>query len=94
MKFEEYWSGVDKEPLRVEMKPEQQEHHVSVQRRSTFLAKLGEKNVNIKDDAPSKNLASQNSGLEEYKQEIETLTAKVEELSEQLNGSRKEVTEL
>lgn len=49
MKFEEYWTGVDKDPLRTEIKPETQEHHVSVARRSTFLAKLGDKNANIQD---------------------------------------------
>jgi hypothetical protein len=46
MKFEEYWTGVDKEPLRIEMKPDSQDHHVSAARRSTFIAKLGEKSGN------------------------------------------------
>jgi hypothetical protein len=26
MKFEEYWSGVDKEPVRIELKPEAATH--------------------------------------------------------------------
>ena len=47
-KFEEYWSGVDKEPLRQEMKPEAQhsDHAAQIQRRSTFMAKLGDKSNN------------------------------------------------
>lgn len=46
MKFEEYWSGVDKEPIRQEMKPEDNfhaDHFAQAQRRSTFMAKLGDK---------------------------------------------------
>ena len=43
MKFEEYWSGVDKEPIRMEMRPDQKEHTFSPQRRSTFLERLGDK---------------------------------------------------
>jgi hypothetical protein len=44
-KFEEYWSGVDKEVLRQEMRPEEHhtEHIVQAQRRSTFMAKLNDK---------------------------------------------------
>lgn len=43
MKFDEYWSGVDKDPIRVELKPEakSQDHHATAQRKTTFLAKLG-----------------------------------------------------
>lgn len=45
MKFDEYWSGTDKEPIRMELKPEVANHEskVSVQRRTTFMAKLGAK---------------------------------------------------
>lgn len=43
MKFEEYWTGVDKDPVRVEMRPDQKDQASSPQRRSTFLAKLGDK---------------------------------------------------
>lgn len=45
MKFEEYWSGVDKEPLKQEMKPDDpfNDQQVLQQRKSTFLAKLGDK---------------------------------------------------
>jgi coronin-1B/1C/6 len=40
MKFEEYWTGVDKEPLKQEMTPDNKDHLLSPQRRSNFLAKL------------------------------------------------------
>lgn len=45
MKFEEYWTGVDKDPIRMEMRPDKQEHTFSPQRRSTFLSKLGDKTL-------------------------------------------------
>ncbi len=43
MKFDEYWSGVDKEPLRQEMTPDDQfnDHSLQMARKSTFLNKLG-----------------------------------------------------
>lgn len=94
MKFEEYWSGVDKDPLRTEMTPEAKEHAFSPQRRSTFLAKLGDKSQHaeqIQEAVAQRSVAQpvpvQN---EEYKQEIENLTQKVEELSELLSQSRRE----
>lgn len=45
MKFEDYWSGEDKEPLRAELRPEVTtfETNATAQRRSTFMAKLGAK---------------------------------------------------
>jgi hypothetical protein len=77
MKFEEYWNGVDKEPLRMEMKPEfeHHEHAAAVQRRGTFLAKLGEKNTAPVDLKAS---ASTHASNDDSKAEIEALTQKVE----------------
>lgn len=51
MKFEEYFSGVDKEALRQEMKPEDgfNDHIVAQHRKNTFLAKLGEKTLPVTD---------------------------------------------
>lgn len=45
MKFDDYWSGVDKEPLRQEMTPDDQfnDHSAQMARKSTFLNKLGQK---------------------------------------------------
>jgi coronin-1B/1C/6 len=89
IKFEEYWSGVDKEPLRQEMKPESQhtDHAAQVQRRSTFMAKLGDKS-NASGSAQQQNpvaLINQQNVIEELKQEIEVLTQKCETLSEKSN---------
>ena len=45
MKFEDYWAGEDKDPIRIELKPETTIHqdNVSTQRKKTFLAKIGAK---------------------------------------------------
>lgn len=95
MKFDEYWSGVDKDPVRVEMTPDAKDHAFSPQRKSTFLAKLGQKGSSAQTQ-PESTAVSQVSGpaTEELKSEIETLTQKVEELSDLLSQSRKENTEL
>ncbi len=101
MKFEEYWTGVDKDPVRVEMRPDAQDHTQSPQRRSTFLAKLGDKSGQaqaLAQEAEASSLRIQpvvsNSANEELKSEVESLTQKVEELSDHLNQSRKENQEL
>jgi hypothetical protein len=57
MKFEEYWSGVDKEPLRMELKPETSKNdHSNQQKKTNFLAKIGAK------DNSNNNQSSQPSG--------------------------------
>ena len=104
MKFEEYWTGVDKDPVRMEMKLDQKEHTFSPQRRSTFLSKLGDKSQPTESSTEALRqplsvqptaVAQQNTAqLEEFKTEIDTLTQKVEELSESLSQSQRENVEL
>jgi hypothetical protein len=85
MKFEEYWSGVDKEPLRMELKPELVHEQVNTQKRNTFLAKMG-----AKDNGASVQPSSVSEPVvdESAKEEIEALTLKVEQLSDELSSSR------
>jgi hypothetical protein len=77
MKFEEYWTGVDNDPVRVEMRPDQKDHVFSPQRRSTFLAKLGDKSLpGVQESSeplrqPVTQIVNNN---EELKSEIENLT--------------------
>lgn len=94
-KFEEYWSGVDKEPVRIELKPgANHQDIVTVERRSTFMAKLG-----AKDAAGGTSLHSQAQGKSSAAEdlasfEIDALTQKVQQLTDQLNLSIQEVSEL
>ncbi len=56
MKFDEYWSGVDKDPLRQEMRPDDpfNDHSALMARKSTLLAKLGDKSQPTAVQAPVK----------------------------------------
>lgn len=41
MIFEQYIKGEDKEPIRIELRPETIQQAITPQRRQTFLAKIG-----------------------------------------------------
>ena len=45
MKFEDYFAGTDKEPVRIELKPEMSHDVVSTKKKQTFLAKIGHKDA-------------------------------------------------
>jgi len=61
MKFDEYWSGVDKDPIRVEVKPEVKVHdHAHAQRKTTFLARLGAKDTSAQEEKKEANFGSGN----------------------------------
>lgn len=86
MKFDDYIGGVDKEPLRQEMKPEDgfNDHIVAQHRKNTFLAKLGEKPLPVSDQAKATQLALN----PDQQREIESLQKKVKELNDELSQSK------
>lgn len=96
-KFEEWWSGIDRDPIRMEIQPEDgnhPDHATMVQRRSTFMAKLGDKSgaaqatVQASASVSSSNESqAQQEEINQLKAKVQVLTNQVTELQQALNST-------
>lgn len=76
LKFEEWWGGVDKEPLRMELKPDLTHQEAAhAKRKNSFLTKLTGKEAPVEQAKPVQSDASD---------EIKALKLQIEDLCDQL----------
>ena len=89
-KFEEWWSGVDRDPIRMEIQPEDgnhPDHATMVQRRSTFMAKLGDKSGAAQTSIQATaSVSGSSNGSEAQQQQINSLQAKVDSLTKEIQA--------
>lgn len=92
MKFDDYISGQNVDPIRVELRPDVKADAVSAQKKANFMSKIGAQDTSsastaaVVSQAPSRSQADQD--------EIDALRRKVEDLAEDLSQAKQTISQL
>ena len=86
--FQEWWDGSDKDPVRMDLRPEttNQEHVVNQQRKQTFMNKLQGK-------ADSSFQGYQEESKQDNSQEIQELNQKIANLNNELQEAHDQISD-